>query len=388
MDIRGLVLINSTRRDGAEEFVFPELPPALLDVAGQTPLQRAAERLHHFGVSQVAAIIEGRAVPEGLENEMGAVQCTVASRQRFWRVAENTFNEMAQEGAELVLVVRLGTYAEIDFERLVQFHLEHASRVSQLHDGTVTLDVFCISASRRNDAASLFRSQLRRCRSECPWLEHNGYVNPLATAADLRQFAIDILTLKTVTRPAGKEERPGVWIAPGAQIEKGARLLAPAFIGRQAKVRFGAVITRCSSVEHHAEVDCGTVVENSSILPCSYVGAGLDLAHSVVGMGRVANLRRNAVVKIADGKLVGHIAVTSGRKLLGAVARMVTFLPKKVWHGLSGGNEVPRPELSAASRPTPPKLGDAAGFQSPGCDTKAADEFAGNLAIARRYGNQ
>ena len=387
MDIRGLVLINSVNTEGTETFPF-SAAPALLDVAGKTPFQRAVERLREFGISQISAIIEGRAVPEIPENWSDAPRCTAATRQRFWRVAENAFNEMAQEGAELVLVVRLGAYAEIDFERLVQFHLERACRVSQLRNGKSNMEVFCISASRRNDAASLFRSQLTHCRSECPWLEHSGYVNPLATAADLRQFAIDILTLKTGTRPAGREERPGVWIAPGAQIEKGARLLAPAFIGSGAKVRFGAVITRSSSIEHHAEVDCGTVVENSTILPYSYVGAGLDLAHSTVGMGRVANLRRNAVVRIADRKLIGHVAITSGRNLLSTAAKVVAFLPQKAWQGIFGKNGAPRPEKAPALRPTAPALGDAAGIQAPGRDSETADEFAGNLAVARRYGNQ
>ena len=387
MDIRGLILINPADADGAGELPFGDMPPALLDVAGNTPLQRTADRLHHFGASQVTAIIAARGIQEEPGNGASAPRWTTTSRERFWRVAENTFNEMAQEGAELVLVIRLGAYAEVDLESLVQFHLERGCRVSQLRDEAGNVDVFCISASRRNDAASLFRSQLARCRSECPVLEHQGYVNPLATAADLRQFAVDILTLKTQTRPAGEEERPGVWIAPGAQIEKGARLLAPAFIGSFAKIRSGSVITRCTSVEHHTEVDCGTVVENSSVLPYSYVGAGLDLAHSVVGMGRLANLRRNAVVEIADGKLIGHIAATSGRKLLGAVAEFFAFLPRKVRQGHFGGTTTPQPDLSTVLQQTSPALGDAAGYQAPACDAKAADEFP-SLAIARRYGHQ
>src|SRR5256885_813574 len=160
------------------------------------------------------------------------------------------------------------------------------------------LQIFCISASRRNDAASLFRTQLTRCRTECPLLEHEGYFNPLADARDLRQFAIDVLIRQTQTCPAGAEAKPGVWIAPGALIEKGARILAPAFVGSFARVRSGAVITRCSSVERHAVVDCGTVIENSTVLPFSYVGAGLDLAHSVAGMGRIVNLHRDVTVEI------------------------------------------------------------------------------------------
>lgn len=385
MDIRGLVLINSIRAGGTQDFPFP-VAPALLDVAGKTPFERTVERLRQFGVSQICAIIEGRDTPGWVGNGSEMLRHVAVTRQRFWRVAENTFNEMAQKGAELVIVLRMGPYAEIDFEPLVQFHLERACRVSQVRHSSANTEIFCISASRRNDAATLFRSQLARCRSECPCVEYKGYVNPLATTADLRQFAIDILTLKTETPPAGEEEKPGVWIAPGAQVEKGARLLAPAFIGRLAKVRFGAVITRCSSVEHHSEVDCGTVVENSSILPHSYVGAGLDLAHSVVGMGEVANLRRGAVVRIADGKLIGHTVLKSGRTLLGTAAGIVTFLPVRIWKALSAKARAPRPDVGL--RQPQPALNKTTGLQPSGRSTKTADEFAGNLAVARRYGNE
>src|SRR5262249_18145523 len=147
--------------------------------------------------------------------------CIAAAPDRFWRAAENAFNEMAQGGAELVVLVRLGAYAEIDFELFVQFHLDGGSRVSQVSFQNQPLDIFCISASRRNDAASLFRSQLRRCRSECPLMEHEGYYNHLSDARDLRQFAIDIFMRQTQTCPGGEQIKPGVWVDGNAMIEKG-----------------------------------------------------------------------------------------------------------------------------------------------------------------------
>src|SRR5262249_173314 len=134
----------------------------------------------------------------------------ITARERFWRAAESAFNELVQDGAELVLVLPLGGYAEIDVEKLLQFHFVQQARVSQVCTASQPLPVFCISASRRNDAASLFRSQLSKCRSECPMFLHTGYFNPLADARDLRQLAIDILTLKTQTKPSGIEVRPGV----------------------------------------------------------------------------------------------------------------------------------------------------------------------------------
>jgi hypothetical protein len=163
-------------------------------------------------------------------------------------------------------------------------------------------------------------------------------------------------------------------------------VLAPAFIGSFARVRSGAVITRCSSVEHHSQVDCGTVVENTSVLPFSYIGAGLDLAHSVVAESQIVNLRRRAVVEISDPKLIGHLAVSSGQKLLSAAADLVTYLPRQAWRGMVG-RKPQAPDLSEALHQTSPALGKAAGYEAPACDTEAADEFP-SLAVARRYGHQ
>ena len=51
-------------------------------------------------------------------------------------------------------------------------------------------------------------------------------------------------------------------------------------------------MTRGSNIERSAFVDCGTVVEDASVLPSCYVGAGLDVTHAVVGFRRIAHLNR------------------------------------------------------------------------------------------------
>jgi hypothetical protein len=356
----------------------------LVEVAGKSGLERVAERLLHYGITPVTAIGESKTLTlAGSSTTAAGLTHVSATPDRFWRAAENAFNDMAQGGAELVVLVRLGAYAEIDFEKLVQVHLDRGSRVSQVRHENHKLDIFCISASRRNDAASLFRSQLSRCRSDCPLVEGSGYMNPLADARDLRQFAIDILTRKTETGPAGDEVRPGVWMSPRAILEKGARVLAPAYIGAYARIRTSAVITRCSVVEHHAQVDCGSVVENSSILPYSYLGAGLDLAHSVAGMRQVANLRRDVTVEVSDPKLVDLISATSGRNFLQSAADLLTYLPRVAMQGIFSGGKQPRPDLNAALRKSSPALGGAAGYEAPACDSDAARKFP-NMIVARR----
>src|ERR1044071_2072491 len=128
MDIRGLLLATSEDSGGAAT-----APPATLDVAGKSTLQRMAERLQQYGISSVSAVVED-AASAGLRNFGLPSDLTYisATPDRFWRTAENAFNEMAQNGAELVVLVRLGAYAEADFEKFVQFHIDRGGGGTQL----------------------------------------------------------------------------------------------------------------------------------------------------------------------------------------------------------------------------------------------------------------
>jgi hypothetical protein len=387
MDIRGLLLVNSENIGEVDQSQAAILA-GTLDIVGKSPLQRMAEQLQRYGISSISAVVEpGSSVTARNFGLPPDVACFTAAPDRFWRTAESVFNDMAQKGAELVVLVRLSSYAEADFEKLIQFHLDHQGRVTQMSRGQQRLEIFCISASRRNDAASLFRTQLTRCRTECPLFEHEGYFNQLADSRDLRQFAIDILTRQTQTCPAGKQTKPGVWIAPDALIEKGARVLAPAYIGSFARVRSGAVITRCSSIERNAVVDCGTIIENSTVLPFSYVGAGLDLAHSVAGMGRIVNLHRDVSVEIIDPKLIASMSARSARRLLTSATEILSYLPRLAWQGMFAGAKAQKSDLHDKLRQTSPALGSAAGFETPACDTETSHKFP-NMVVARRYGHQ
>ena len=372
MDIRGLILVNN-EAEGEVRLGLKAVPLALLDVAGFSPLQRTVKRLESFGISPVTAIVEE--APAAFERALvlpTEIECRAAPADRFWRAAENAFGDLVQGGAEIVVLVRLAAYAEIDFEKFIQFHLDRRCRVSRVAHATAALQIFCLSASRRNDAASLFRSGLTRCRSECDSVLDEGYVNPLSDARDLRQLAIDVLTLKTQSRPAGREVRPGIWMGNGARVEKGARVLAPAFVGDSALVRDSAVITRCTAIEHHAQIDCGTIVENCTVLPYARLGAGLDLAHSVAGFGQIVNLRRGAAVEVVDPQILGQVSERIAPRLVGAAIR----LPRRVLRGVNGPARRREPGLGRSPRIVP----DSA--------HESSAELASNLAIARRYGNE
>jgi hypothetical protein len=247
------------------------------------------------------------------------------------------------------------------------------------------LGTFLVDGSRRGDAVALFRSGLQKVRDDCERFVARGYVNLLQSPSDFRRLAIDGLLEKNAVRPFGKEVKPGVWTGHGARIHRKARVLAPAFIGSYCNIRAAALVTRNSVIEHHSEIDCGTVVENSTILPYTYVGAGLDVMHSIVGSSRIAHLVRDVAVEIQDRKLVGAAPASTVFRTLGSAAALFAVLPKQVYRGLVVQARKLRSAPPAEAQKAPPvdlakpEVNDPPPGQEVG-------EFPANFAVVRRYG--
>jgi NDP-sugar pyrophosphorylase family protein len=365
MDVRAIVLFGPPADAPG---VLGGAPIALLDVLGRPLLQRVLERIRAAGIMEIRLAGDpGAQSARLLQRALGRNgEWEPAPGALLWRAAQRAFTDLAQAGADVVLVMRLGPLAELDFGHLLQFHLEQSRHVTAVTDtGGELLDTFLINASRRNDATFLLRHQLREFRTPVARYAFGGYVNPLAGAADVRRLAVDAFCGRVRIEPAGRQIRAGVWAAESARIHRRARLLAPSFIGEYAKVRASAVITRCSVLEHHTEVDCGTVVEDTTILPYSVVGAGLDLAHSVVGFQRVSHLRRMVEVEISDSRLVGTVA-TAPLRMLSRAAALAGFLPATFLRGLLGRAEPEVPLQEAAQAPSAAlKAGDSLSATDP-----------------------
>jgi NDP-sugar pyrophosphorylase family protein len=374
MDVRAVLIVGGTE-NGSERFA--DTPIALSDVLGASVVERVLDSLESQGVASAAVVGDFSQLSPARRNN---VTCLHADSSSLWRSAETAFNEQAQAGADAVIVIRLGSYTELDIEPLVQFHLDQAARVTAVVDSHgELLDRFVISASRRNDAAYLFRSELKQFRSGYVKYTYNGYCNRLRTAAGLRQLAIDAFAGLNRIKPAGREIKPGVWVAEGARIQRGARLLAPCFIGANAKVRAHAVITRCSSVERDACVDFGTVVENASILRYARVGAGLDVVHSVVGFRRVAHLARATEVEIIDPKLIDSASSAAPVRALVHAVSLATFVPRNIVRGIVGARTPKPASLPQAVRTPSPALKEPAAAAE-----QAEGEFDAPFIIARR----
>jgi NDP-sugar pyrophosphorylase family protein len=191
----------------------------------------------------------------------------------------------------------MGPYADLDLADALQFHNEQCEAVTQVFDEQGSLDIWILDMTRIADGEEI----APKLKGTAPaHFTVGGYVNRLENPSDLRRLVVDSLTSRCRLRPAGSETRPGVWIGEGTQVHKGARIVAPAFIGSESRIEEQCLITRCSNVESHCMVDYGTVVEDSAILSNSYVGIGLDISHSIVNGNNLLNLEREVALEITD----------------------------------------------------------------------------------------
>lgn len=382
MDVKAILLVGGA--DSSREQIGG-LPIAMLDVLGEPILQRVLAPIEKLGVTSVAVISEvsTTALPS-LRASMRPDIKWVEAKDDLWRAAELQFNEFAQKGAELVLFVRVGPYAELDFEEFVQFHLDRNARVTCAIDSEgCLLDRVVVNSARRNDTAHLLRNRLQRMRTDSENYVVTGYVNRLRDADDLRRLGMDGFSQINAIRPAGTEIKPGVWVGERTRIHRTARVLAPAYIGAGTCVRADAVLTRGAIVEHHSEIDCGTVIENSTVLPYSYVGAGLDVAKSVVGFREVFSIKRNSGVEIFDGRLVDMLVTTASMRVVKSAVGLVTLFPRLLMRGVfrrpKAYERESIPALGASSSGLPSQVSE---------DGSHSVQLAAEFMTARRYGDE
>ncbi|ABF43610.1 Putative mannose-1-phosphate guanyltransferase [Candidatus Koribacter versatilis Ellin345] len=391
MDVRAILVVGNTapaNTKAPRTESFAGLPLALYDVLGKSVLARTVQRLQHFGITQFTTVCDektGGALDARVKQEWNVV----VEDHGLWRSAESVFNDFVQQGAELVLVLRIGAYAELDYEEFVQFHLEQHGRATVAVDARgYRIGIVALSASRRNDAAYLFRHNMEEFRVPCVQYQFRGYLNRLITPADLRQLSVDALLQNNHIQPIGREIRPGVWAGPRARIHPRARIVAPAYIGERAKLRASAVITRFTCIEHHAVVDCGTVLENTSIAPYTYVGAGLDINYAIVGRNRIASLRRNVEVEIKDPRLLSTLATSAPVRALREMGALAAYLPQQLFRGMFSRSQRTMPTDIPAAVNTPSAALKEPALTNPGGSINSTPEFPSELVVVRRYGNE
>jgi hypothetical protein len=275
-------------------------PWASMEVLGNTPIARLAEELKK-DCNVVSVISNDRDSQDARETHQDSIADLAADR----------FADYKREGFGTVVIVRCGAYVEFDVAEMLNLHQEQGVGVTRAFSDDAPLDVWMVDPSGLPEQMATLSNLL--CARPAMY-RAQGYVNQLHTARDFRRLVLDSFHSRCRLRPQGSEIKPGIWSCDGARIERSARVVAPAFIGRDVHISAECLITRGSNVESNSRVDFGTAVEDSTILPNSYVGIGLDLSHSIVEGCNLLNLQHNVNLEVTDPVVMQRNPVGGGHR--------------------------------------------------------------------------
>jgi NDP-sugar pyrophosphorylase family protein len=281
-------------------------PIASLEILGMSALQRTIQSLQRAGVEKVSVVAEASACHMASQMGDSAQMFPVHHSSEVWLAAKHVFGDYVKNGVETVLLARLGAYIEFDLVDLIQFHWDKRQPSTQIVDREGPLDFWVLDIAACAKAGIDFDEVMGADSSTCiTSYSRASYVNRLSDAFCLRRFVVDAFLARCSAKPPGKEAKPGVWIDQSAQVDRRARIVAPAYIGPRARIRASGLITRFSNIERGCEVDSGTAVDDSSILGNTYLGTWLDVSHAVVYGSNFAHLHHNRTIEIRDPRLIG-----------------------------------------------------------------------------------
>lgn len=288
-------------------------PISCWEILGPSVLERTIVRLQRAGLKAITVVAEDQwsflLPPSTRQTRVNLA----AQPTSLWSTARRAVKECLQQGADTVLLLKIGPYAEFDIADLVRFHRAKNQSLTPIANPRGSLAGWILGADQVRKAGMAGCEDIveARCMHAAPYVLQ-GYVNDLRDARDYRRLVADALLSRCAMRPAGYEVKPGVWIGDGARVHRRARIIAPAYVGRGTKVREGVLISRFTNLEGGCEVDRDTLVKTSSALPNTYLGKGLILCHAVVDGCNILHLQHNTVVEITDANLLAR-AIPSKR---------------------------------------------------------------------------
>lgn len=277
---------------------------ACVDLLGQSVIGRVADGLKSGGIDSVSVFA---AQHSSLTAYKVDGKSALSDR---WRAAGIRFAKCREEEFEAVLVADCSSYAEFDLADMLAFHHEQDEPVTQAYSADGSIDLWMIDPSCFDEGENL-RSAILAVNPAC--YEIRGYVNRLRNVSDYRRLVLDSFSSRSHLRPRGVETRPGVWISENAEVGHNVRIVPPAFIGRGVRIADDCLITRSTNVERGSHIDFGTAVEDSSVLPNTYLGIGLDLSHSIADGKTLWNLQHDVTLDITDPSVM-HPNPSSGEE--------------------------------------------------------------------------
>lgn len=266
MDLGVLVVTQGRNTNQVDNSTWP--------VLGKTVLDRWVERVQGLGVDLLSVI----------------------DRDSSANSRIHTMVDWAKGGVEQILLILLGSYAEVDLMDVLRFHHEGQNRITRVFDPVGPLGISLLdrdtvlkSNADGNDLGPGNKSTR---------YDFLGYAVRLSSPSAYRKLVEDALEGKCAVQPNGLEAGGCVWTHPTAHIDPSVRLEGACYIGAYARLNPGVVIGSGSSVEHNCDIDIGTTLEHASVLPNTYVAPGLCVRNSIIDGARLEHLERGISVDL------------------------------------------------------------------------------------------
>jgi len=120
---------------------------------------------------------------------------------------------------------------------------------------------------------------------------------------------------------AGREVRPGLWIARNVNVHASATLVPPAFLGENCRVGAQSQVGPAASIGKDCMIDRETRISDSIVCQGTYVGERLLLNGVFVDRSRLVNTRLGADIDGVDELLLGSVADETWKTRAGRVWR-------------------------------------------------------------------
>lgn len=125
----------------------------------------------------------------------------------------------------------------------------------------------------------------------------------------------------------GREQSEGIRVGRNVRIHPSAELIPPIFVGENSRVGKGVVIGPNVTVMRNCVIDRETSLEDSVVLPGSYIGRDLELKDVMVQGGSFVNFRIKGGVQISDQFILGNLErLEVGDRLRSKVTRLLGLL--------------------------------------------------------------
>jgi len=174
-----------------------------------------------------------------------------------------------------------------------------------INTGIYVLDPKIFSYFEKNKpfdfSQELFPSMLKKGDPIYGYVTPSGYWCDVGNLSEYMRANADVLQGKVDIEIPAKDIGSNIWCEEGVEIDEGAQLYGPIYLGHDCKVRSGAIIHGPSMIGNYTIVDERAQVDRSIVWNNSYIGDRTELRGALVGSS--TNIKSKAVM--FEGSVIG-----------------------------------------------------------------------------------